>query len=114
MSQRKRTAGTIERALRHHLTNTSDASQSPAAQAAGWDSSAVSRVLSGQQGVTIGKIDALVNSAGYVLVSQRYFDAIGTLGEVGMHCQCARNGGGECGPGSQPLMQISEPERGHA
>lgn len=108
MSQRQRTAGTIERALRQHLTSTSDASLSPAAQAAGWDSSGVSRFLSGQQGVTISKIDSLVHAAGYVLVSQKYFDAIGTLGEVGMNCQCARNGGGECGPNGG-LMQISEP-----
>ena len=96
---------TIERALRASLSQP----ESDAQHAAGWDNSGVSRFLSGQQGVTISKIDSLINACGYVLVSQRYFDAIGTLGEVGMYCQCARNGGGECGPGPR-LMQISEPE----
>ena len=75
---------TIERALRASLSQP----ESDAQHAAGWDNSGVSRFLSGQQGVTISKIDGLVNACGYVLVSQRYFDAIGTLGEVGMHCQC--------------------------
>lgn len=88
-------AGTIERVLRQHLSQPGNAVQ----EAAGWDSSNVSRFLAGQQGVPIGKIDAVVGAAGYVLISRRYFDAIGTLGEVGMHCHCARTGGGECGAG---------------
>ena len=71
-------------------------------------------ILSGGLGVTISKIDALVGASGYVLVSRKYFDAVGTLGEVGMNCQCARNGGGECGSTARNgLMQISEP-RGQA
>lgn len=90
-------AGTIERVLRQQLSQPGSAT----ADAAGWDGSGVSRFLSGQQGVTISKIDAVVNAAGYVLVSKKYFDAIGTLGEVGMNCRCAREGAGECGPGQQ-------------
>ncbi|MDH1827075.1 DNA-binding protein [Delftia tsuruhatensis] len=85
--------GTIERVLRHALSQPGSEVQ----EAAGWDSPAVSRFLSGQQGVPIGKIDAVVSAAGYVLVSRKYLDAIGTLGEVGMYCHCARAGGGECG-----------------
>lgn len=91
-------ASPIERALRAHLTQVSDASTSDGAKAVGWDGPSVSRFLSGQAGITIGKIDALVRASGYVLVSQKFFDAINTLGEVGMHCRCAREGGGECGP----------------
>lgn len=87
--------GTIERVLRQNLSQP----KSAVAEAAGWDASNVSRVLSGQQGVPVTKLDAIVAAAGYVLISRRYFDAIGTLGEVGMHCHCARTGGGECGAG---------------
>lgn len=63
----------------------------------GWDDSQISRFLSGQQGVTIDKIDTLVSLVNYVLVTKRYLDAIGTLSEVGAHCKCARDGFGECG-----------------
>lgn len=63
----------------------------------GWDDSQVSRFLSGGQGIVIDKLDALVSAMSYVLVTRRYLDAIATLGEVGMHCECARQGQGECG-----------------
>jgi hypothetical protein len=97
---RTHTIGTIERVLRQLLSQPGGAAQA----AVGWDAPAVSRFLSGQQGVPIGKIDALVGAAGYVLVSREYLDAIGTLGEVGVHCRCAREGGGECRPhdGAKP------------
>lgn len=85
---------TIERMLRQQLSQPGNA----VAEAAGWDASNTSRFLSGQQGVPIGKIDAVVQAAGYVLVSKTYLDAIGTLGLVGANCRCARAGGGECGP----------------
>lgn len=68
-------------------------------KAVGWDDSQVSRFLSGGQGIVIDKLDALVHAVGYVLVTRRYLDAISTLGEVGMHCECARQGAGECGKG---------------
>lgn len=51
----------------------------------GWDESQVSRFLSGNQGVTINKIDALVAAVGYELVTRRYLDAISTLSE----CWCS-------------------------
>ena len=92
------TAGTIERVLRQSLSQPGSA----VAEAAGWDSSNVSRFLSGQQGVPIGKIDAIVAAAGYVLIGRKYLEALATFGEVGAHCRCARNGGGECGPASRP------------
>jgi len=66
-------------------------------RAVGWDDSQVSRFLSGGQGVVIEKIDALVAAVGFVLVTRKYLDAIATLGEVGVHCECARQGSGECG-----------------
>ena len=93
-SRHSHTSGTIERVLRQHLSQPGSAAQ----DAAAWDGPSVSRFLSGQQGVPIGKIDSLVGACGFVLVSRKYLEAIGTLGEVGMHCHCARNGSGECGP----------------
>lgn len=65
--------------------------------AMGWDDSQVSRFLSGSQGVVIDKLDTLVGSLGFILVGQKYLDAVSTLGEVGMFCECARQGLGECG-----------------
>ena len=101
-------AGTIERVLRQHLSQPGSAAQ----DAAAWDGPSVSRFLSGQQGVPIGKIDALVNAAGFVLISRKYLEAIGTLGEVGMYCHCARAGGGECGPSRQEAPTTSQELRG--
>ncbi|WP_250466082.1 MULTISPECIES: DNA-binding protein [unclassified Caballeronia] len=61
-----------------------------------WDDSQVSRFLSGGQGVVIDKLDTLVAAVGFVLVTRKYLDAMATLGEVGVHCECARQGHGEC------------------
>ncbi|WP_459906949.1 DNA-binding protein [Caballeronia sp. HLA56] len=61
-----------------------------------WDDSQVSRFLSGSQGVVIDKLDTLVAAVGFVLVTRKYLDAVATLGEVGVHCECARRGHGEC------------------
>lgn len=90
-------SGTIERVLRQQLSQPGKA----VAEAAGWDSTNSSRFLSGQQGVTIGKIDSIVGAAGFVLVSRKYLDAIGTLTVVGAKCHRAREGGGECGAVSE-------------
>ena len=75
-------------------------------QAVGWDNSSVSRFLNGDQGVTIDKIDRLVGVVGLtdivvvetpdMLVTRKYLDAIATLCEVGVFCECARQGHGEC------------------
>jgi hypothetical protein len=90
-----RTPALIEPALRQALHGPR---RQDVQRALGWDDSQVSRFLSGSQGVVIDKIDTLVASVGFVLVTRRYLDAVATLGEVGMHCECARQGYGECGP----------------
>lgn len=87
-------AGRIEQSLRMALTGSD---KHTVVDATGWDQGFVSRFLSGTAGVTIDKIDALVGSVGFVLVSTRYLDAVAVMGEVGMHCECARQGRGECG-----------------
>ncbi len=84
----------IEHALRSALNGPA---RHDVQAAVGWDDSQVSRFLSGHQGVVIEKLDALVSAIGYVLITRRYLDAVATLGEVGMHCECARDGMGECG-----------------
>lgn len=92
------THGRIEQALRSAFTGPG---RQAAIEAMGFDKSQVSRFLDGSQGVTIDKLDTLVASAGFVLVSTKYLQAVATLSEVGVHCECARQGRGECGPGKR-------------
>ena len=89
-----RTPARIEPALRQALNGPG---RHDVQQAIGWDDSQVSRFLNGGQGVVIDKIDTLVAAVGFVLVTRKYLDAVATLGEVGVHCECARQGYGECG-----------------
>lgn len=84
----------IEQALRAAL---SGPQRQDVQRCVGWDNSQVSRFLNGDQGIVIDKLDALVAAVGYVLITRKYLDAVATLGEVGMHCECARQGLGECG-----------------
>jgi len=55
---------------------------------------ALRRALSGPDRHDVAK------AVGFVLVTRKYLDAVATLGEVGMHCHCAREGLGECGKGA--------------
>lgn len=84
-------ASPLEIALRYQL----HLPESAVKEAIGWDSANVSRFLSGQQGVTINKIDTLIEAAGYVVVERKLFDAVRTMAEVGMACHCAKEMGGE-------------------
>ncbi|MGS1060557.1 DNA-binding protein [Burkholderia glumae] len=84
----------IEQALRDVFTGPE---RKAAAERLGWDNSEVSRFLSGQRGVLINEFEGAMELAGYVPVTPKYLDAISTLCVVGAACQCARNGGGECG-----------------
>lgn len=65
--------------------------------AVGWDDSQVSRFLSGQQGITIDRIEELFQAVGISLVTRKYLDAMAIMCEVGASCECARSGQGECG-----------------
>lgn len=90
----KKVDGRVEQLLRTALTS----SQRHAVKdATGWDDSNISRFLSGQQGVTIDRIDELFNVIGISLVTRKYLDAMATMCQVGANCECARNGQGECG-----------------
>lgn len=85
----------IQHALRTALKD--DRRTAAIKEVTGWDESQVSRIKSDQQGIVLSKLDAVVEAAGFVLVTRRYLDAISTLSEVGVHCECARSGVGECG-----------------
>ncbi|WJN74397.1 helix-turn-helix domain-containing protein [Burkholderia anthina] len=85
----------IERAFREALTD--PRSRAPVAEALGWDESQVSRFLSGQLGIPIGKIDAGLNALELRVVSREYLDGLSTMSKVGVNCHCAREGFGECG-----------------
>ncbi|MFX5956769.1 hypothetical protein ABTF01_20465, partial [Acinetobacter baumannii] len=66
----------IEHALRRKL---SGPTRQDVQQTMGWDKGAMSRFLSGEQGVLIDKLDTLVGVCGYVLVTRKYMDAVATL-----------------------------------
>lgn len=85
----------IERAFREALTDPRN--RGPIAEALGWDESQVSRFLSGQLGIPIGKIDAGLNALELRVVSREYLDGLSTMSKVGVNCHCAREGFGECG-----------------
>ncbi|AXK61513.1 DNA-binding protein [Burkholderia sp. IDO3] len=85
----------IERAFREALTD--PRARGPVAEALGWDESQVSRFLSGQLGIPIGKIDAGIAALELRCVSREYLDGLSTMSKVGVNCHCAREGFGECG-----------------
>lgn len=64
--------------------------------ATGWSASDVSRVKSGQQGIKIEYIDAILASLGYVAVEPAYMDFLAYGCKIGSNCKCAREGGGSC------------------
>lgn len=85
----------LEHALRDAIRDSDR--QALILEATGWDRSMLSKITSGQTGITIDKLDAVVGALGHSLVTRRYLDAIATLCEVGASCECARAGMGECG-----------------
>ena len=91
----------LQSAVREALSNPKSAND--VKDATGWDASSVSRFLSGGAGVPLEKLDALLSAVGFVAVSARYLDALGTMSEVGTHCRCARQGMGECHPSTPKL-----------
>ena len=86
---------TIEGAARSALTSPRD--RTKVQEALGWDDSQVSRFLSGQMGLTIDKLDLLLQALGFVPVTPRYLDCLAYMGQIGASCACARRGAGECG-----------------
>lgn len=67
------------------------------AEKLGWDSSQVSRFLSGDLGIKRDQLNTVIELCALAVVSRPYLDAIFLIGKVGMSCECARAGMGECG-----------------
>jgi len=63
----------------------------------GLDSSEVSRFISGQRGLNKDQIRKATELTDSVLVTRRYLDSVLTLSQVGIYCEMARCGNGECG-----------------
>ena len=63
----------------------------------GWDSAQVSRFLSGDLGIKREQLNIAIELCSLTVVSRSYLDAVCLIGKVGMSCECARAGMGECG-----------------
>lgn len=88
----------IEQAIRAAITD-KDA-RARLLKATGWDSTMLSKIVQANPaGITIDKLDAVLSALDHVVVTRSYLDAMCTMGKVGMFCECARAGMGECGRG---------------
>lgn len=85
----------IESTLRSALTNSS--TRADMREKLAMDDSQVSRILSGQAGITIDKLDAVIAAVGMVTTTKGYLDALARLAQTGAGCYCAREGLGDCG-----------------
>lgn len=85
----------FETALRLALTD--PAKKAEIIRATGWHESMPSKVLSGDAGVTLDKLDKALNALGLVVVTASYMDYLAFGNEIGTHCSCARAGYGVCG-----------------
>lgn len=63
----------------------------------GWDSTMLSKVISGQNGITIDKLNAVMTSLGLTITSVAYMDYLAEGNVIGSNCKCARVNMGECG-----------------
>lgn len=87
----------FESALRSALAD--PAKRSAILEQTGWHDSMVSKVLSGDAGITLDKLDKSLNALGLVVVSRRYMDYLAFGNEIGTNCACARAGFDACGVG---------------
>ncbi len=65
-------------------------------EATGWDDSMPNKVANGQ-GVTLDKINAMLEALGLVVTSAEYMDYLAKGNEIGSSCECARRSMGACG-----------------
>ena len=85
----------LEQALRNALDDKRKCAEIQ--KLTGWESSDISRIKSGQQGIKLELLDAVIGALGYVPVEPRYLDYLAIGNEIGSNCQCARAGYGTCG-----------------
>jgi transcriptional regulator with XRE-family HTH domain len=63
-----------------------------------WDRSMISKVMSGDTGITIDKLDALCAVLGLSMVSTEYLDYLARGNAIGANCCRTRASRGQCGP----------------
>ncbi|NYT59447.1 DNA-binding protein [Alcaligenaceae bacterium] len=92
-----RARATVKKVLRDALAD--KVKRDAVAKAAGWKdpSSAASRVLSDQQGLSLDKLDDILSAAGLTVVTPSYLDWLARGAIIGAHCWCERNSMGTCG-----------------
>lgn len=73
------------------------AKQADILEATGWDQSMLSKVRSGQAGITLDKLNPILVACGLVLSTPSYMDYLARGNVIGSNCVCARMGNGECG-----------------
>lgn len=66
-------------------------------ESTGWHESMVSKVLAGDAGITLDKLDKSLTALGLVVVSRKYIDYLAFGNEIGTNCACARAGFDACG-----------------
>ncbi|MBN3853812.1 helix-turn-helix transcriptional regulator [Paraburkholderia sp. Ac-20340] len=71
--------------------------QAAVVDATGWDSTMLSKVLSGNAGITIDKLNAVIGALGLTITSVEYMDYLARGNVIGSNCHCARMNMGECG-----------------
>ncbi|WP_432785041.1 hypothetical protein AAEX37_01980 [Oligella sp. MSHR50489EDL] len=85
----------FETALRAALTDPNKKAE--ILEATKWHESMPSKVLSGDSGITLDKLDKVLQALGLVIVSTEYMNYLAFGNEIGTHCSCARAGYGACG-----------------
>lgn len=66
-------------------------------ESTGWHDSMVSKVLAGDSGITLDKLDKALGALDLVVVSRKYMDYLAYGNEIGTNCACARSGYDACG-----------------
>ncbi|WP_159990835.1 DNA-binding protein [Pelistega ratti] len=65
--------------------------------ATNWHESMISKVLAGDAGITLDKLDKTLAALGLVVVSRKYMEYLAYGNEIGTNCACARAGFNACG-----------------
>lgn len=63
----------------------------------GWHPTMISKVTSGDAGITIDKLNACLSALGLTITTVEYMDYLARGNVIGSNCHCARMNMGECG-----------------
>lgn len=76
-------------------------SQAAIIEHTGWDSTMISKVLSGGAGITLDKLNAVMTALGLTITTVDYMNYLARGNVIGSNCLCARENMGECGRRTQ-------------